>query len=86
MSEQNYPQAISEFKSKSGLKRIFFALLYSFDGFKSAWQTRIIGISSSYWIIVRRYWRWHWIYGWWPSRCKVLIRCSLNYTGWGHIL
>ena len=38
MSEQNYPQAISEFKSKSGLKRIFFALLYSFDGFKSAWK------------------------------------------------
>ncbi len=31
-------QAVSEFKSKSGLKRIFSALLYSIDGFKSAWR------------------------------------------------
>jgi len=38
MSEKNPPEAVSEFKSKSGLKRIFFALFYSFDGFKSAWQ------------------------------------------------
>ena len=38
MSEQNPPQLVSEFKSKSGFKRIFFALFYSFDGFKSAWQ------------------------------------------------
>jgi len=38
MSELDPPQAISEFKSKSGFKRIFFALFYSFDGFKSAWK------------------------------------------------
>ncbi len=38
MSEKNPPQPVSEFKSKSGLKRIFVALFYSFDGFKSAWQ------------------------------------------------
>jgi len=29
---------VSEFKSKSGLKRIFSAFLYSIDGFKSAWK------------------------------------------------
>ncbi len=29
---------ISEFKSKSGLKRIFAAFFYSIDGFKSAWK------------------------------------------------
>ncbi|GJI95882.1 diacylglycerol kinase [Duganella caerulea] len=29
---------MSEFKSKSGLKRIFSAFLYSVDGFKSAWR------------------------------------------------
>jgi diacylglycerol kinase (ATP) len=29
---------VSEFKSKSGLKRIFSALLYSVDGLKSAWR------------------------------------------------
>ena len=29
---------VSEFKSKSGLKRIFSAFLYSIDGLKSAWQ------------------------------------------------
>jgi len=29
---------VSEFKSKSGLKRIYSALLYSMDGFKSAWK------------------------------------------------
>jgi len=28
----------SEFKSKGGLKRIFSAMRYSFDGFKAAWQ------------------------------------------------
>lgn len=28
----------SEFKSKGGLKRIFSAIRYSFDGFKAAWQ------------------------------------------------
>jgi len=38
MPEQDVPQEISEFKSKSGFKRIFFALFYSFDGFKSAWK------------------------------------------------
>ncbi len=31
-------QPVSEFKSKSGLKRIFSALTYSCDGFKCAWQ------------------------------------------------
>jgi diacylglycerol kinase (ATP) len=31
-------EPVSEFKSKSGLKRIFSALLYSIDGFKSAWK------------------------------------------------
>ena len=38
MSEQDPPQEVSEFKSKSGLKRIFLALFYSLDGFKSAWK------------------------------------------------
>ena len=38
MSEHDVPQAVSEFKSKSGLKRIFFALFYSLDGFKAAWR------------------------------------------------
>jgi diacylglycerol kinase (ATP) len=32
-------QLISEFKSKSGLKRIFNALFYSFQGFKTAWSS-----------------------------------------------
>lgn len=36
MSESDRP--ISEFKSKSGLKRIFGAFLYSMAGFRSAWQ------------------------------------------------
>jgi diacylglycerol kinase (ATP) len=31
-------QPVSEFKSKSGLKRIFSAFLYSMEGFKSAWR------------------------------------------------
>lgn len=31
-------QRISEFKSKSGLRRIFSAFFYSIDGFKSAWK------------------------------------------------
>jgi len=34
----NQDQPISEFKSKSGLKRIFSALRYSLEGFKSAWR------------------------------------------------
>jgi diacylglycerol kinase (ATP) len=31
-------QVVSEFKSKSGLGRIFAAFFYSIDGFKSAWK------------------------------------------------
>ncbi len=31
------PQQFSEFKSKSGLKRIFSAFVYSIDGFRAAW-------------------------------------------------
>jgi len=31
-------EPISEFKSKSGLKRIFSAFFYSLDGLKSAWR------------------------------------------------
>lgn len=31
-------EPVSEFKSKSGLKRIFTAFWYSIDGFKSAWK------------------------------------------------
>lgn len=31
-------QSVSEFKSKSGLRRIFAAFFYSMDGFKSAWK------------------------------------------------
>jgi diacylglycerol kinase (ATP) len=31
-------QPISQFKSTSGFKRIFSALLYSFDGLRSAWN------------------------------------------------
>jgi diacylglycerol kinase (ATP) len=38
MSEHDTPQAVSEFKSKSGLKRIFFAFFYSLDGFRAAWK------------------------------------------------
>ena len=34
---QNEQQVI-EFKSKSGLKRIFSAFFYSIDGFKAAWR------------------------------------------------
>ena len=29
---------VSEFKSKSGLKRIYTAFFYSIDGFRSAWK------------------------------------------------
>jgi diacylglycerol kinase (ATP) len=36
MHEQE--QSVSEFKSKSGLRRIFAAFFYSIDGFKSAWK------------------------------------------------
>jgi diacylglycerol kinase (ATP) len=31
-------QPVSQFKSKSGVKRIFSAFTYSIDGFKAAWQ------------------------------------------------
>ncbi len=31
-------QPVSEFKSKSGLRRIFSAVFYSIDGFKAAWK------------------------------------------------
>ncbi len=31
-------QPVSQFKSKSGLKRIFSAFFYSIDGFKAAWR------------------------------------------------
>lgn len=32
-------QRVSEFKSKSGLKRIYGAFLYSMQGFKTAWKS-----------------------------------------------
>lgn len=31
-------QPVSEFKSKSGFKRIFSAVFYSIDGFRTAWK------------------------------------------------
>ncbi len=34
----NQKKIVSDFKSKSGLRRIFAAFFYSVDGFKSAWQ------------------------------------------------
>ena len=34
----NMEQPGSEFKSKSGLKRIYSAFFYSIDGFKAAWR------------------------------------------------
>lgn len=36
MSEN--PQPISQFKSKSGIKRIVSAFFYSMEGFKAAWR------------------------------------------------
>jgi len=36
MSTQEQP--VSEFKSKSGIRRIFSAFFYSVDGFRSAWK------------------------------------------------
>jgi diacylglycerol kinase (ATP) len=38
LSEQSMVQPVSQFKSKSGVKRIFSAIGYSLDGFKAAWQ------------------------------------------------
>lgn len=34
----NTDEAVSEFKSKGGAKRIFSAFFYSLDGFRSAWK------------------------------------------------
>lgn len=34
----DYQQPVSEFKSKSGIKRIFGAIGYSIEGFKTAWR------------------------------------------------
>jgi diacylglycerol kinase (ATP) len=31
-------QPVSQFKSKSGIKRVFAAIGYSLDGFRAAWQ------------------------------------------------
>lgn len=31
-------QPVSQFKSKSGVKRIFYAFFYSIDGFRAAWK------------------------------------------------
>lgn len=36
--DPSLPQPISEFKSKSGLRRILSAFGYSIEGFKSAWR------------------------------------------------
>jgi diacylglycerol kinase (ATP) len=36
MSDTSQP--VSEFKSKSGFKRIFSAVFYSIDGFRTAWK------------------------------------------------
>lgn len=36
--DPSLPQPISEFKSKSGLRRIVSAFGYSIEGFKSAWR------------------------------------------------
>jgi diacylglycerol kinase (ATP) len=36
--QKHMEQPVSEFKSKSGLKRVFSALFYSIDGFKAAWR------------------------------------------------
>ncbi len=38
MTMKNMDPQISEFKSKSGAKRIYSALLYSMQGFRAAWQ------------------------------------------------
>lgn len=39
MSQQRDPQQpVSEFKSKSGLKRIFGAMFYSMEGLRAAWR------------------------------------------------
>lgn len=34
----DHEQPVSEFKSKSGVKRIFAAFFYSIEGFRSAWR------------------------------------------------
>jgi diacylglycerol kinase (ATP) len=38
MNRYRMEQPVSEFKSKSGLKRVLSAFFYSVDGFKSAWR------------------------------------------------
>jgi diacylglycerol kinase (ATP) len=37
-AKQSMVQPVSQFKSKSGIRRIFSAIGYSLDGFKAAWQ------------------------------------------------
>ena len=39
MQKDQQPQAISKFKSTSGIKRIFLAFYYSYEGLKSAWKS-----------------------------------------------
>ena len=36
MSAEDQP--VSQFKSKSGIKRVFAAIVYSLDGFRTAWR------------------------------------------------
>ena len=36
MSSEDQP--VSQFKSKSGIKRVFAAIVYSLDGFRTAWR------------------------------------------------
>jgi diacylglycerol kinase (ATP) len=38
LSKNPMDQPVSQFKSKSGIKRIFSAIGYSFAGFKAAWE------------------------------------------------
>ncbi len=38
IQQPNSQQVHSEFKSKSGVKRIFSAFFYSIDGFRAAWK------------------------------------------------
>lgn len=37
-NSDNNEQLVSEFKSRSGIKRIFAAFFYSIEGFKTAWK------------------------------------------------
>jgi diacylglycerol kinase (ATP) len=38
ISMNDTEELVSEFKSQSGMKRVFYAFFYSVDGFKSAWK------------------------------------------------